>query len=64
MLSHCYHEFLEEEDYWFLNFTVGGTSRWGGIMRLGQEKKIIALLEAFFVKVNEILIFFLEATGD
>lgn len=33
MLSPWYDEFLDEEDYWFLIFTVGGTLSWGGIKR-------------------------------
>lgn len=57
MLSSWYDEFLEEEDHWFLIFTVGGTLSWGGIMRLWEEKGVTALLEDLFVKVNEIFIF-------
>lgn len=57
MLSSCYDEFLDEEDYWFLIFTVGGTLSWGGIMRFWEEKRATALLEALFVEVNEIFIF-------
>lgn len=39
MLSSWYDEFLDEEDYWFLIFTVGGTLSWGEIMRLWGEKE-------------------------
>lgn len=57
MLSTWYDGFLEEEDYWFLIFTVGGTLSWGGIIRLREEKRITALLEVLVVKANEIFIF-------
>lgn len=57
MLSTWYDGFLEDEDYWFLIFTVGGTLSWGGIIRLREERRITALLEVLVVKVNEIFIF-------
>ena len=58
ILSPWYTEFLDEEDYWFLIFTVGGTLSWGGIMRLREEKGVTALSEVLFVKVNEMLFFY------
>lgn len=64
ILSHWYDEFLDEEDYWFLTFSVGGALSWGGIMRLREEKRVTALLEALFVKVNERLIFFPRGNWD
>ena len=44
MLSRWYAELLDEEDYWFLIFTVGGTLSWGGILRLRKVKGVTALL--------------------
>lgn len=57
MLSPWYDEFLDEEDYWFLLFTVGRTLDWEGIMRTREEERVIAVLKGLCVKVNEIVIF-------
>lgn len=64
ILSPWYTEFLDEEDYWFLAFTVGGSLSWGGIMRLREEKGVTALSEVPFPKVNEILSIFLSTGVD
>lgn len=57
MLSPWYDEFLDEEDYWFLVFTVGGTLSWGKSRGCRKKKRVTTLLEALFIKVNEIFIF-------
>ena len=36
VLSPWYDEFLMEEDYWFLIFTVGGALSCGGFRRKGE----------------------------
>nr|XP_044614435.1 regulator of G-protein signaling protein-like isoform X1 [Equus asinus] len=44
MLSHCYHEFLEEEDYWFLNFTTQTrfiSTRWNRRESINKEENIL-----------------------
>lgn len=48
MLSSRYDEFLMEEDYWFLVFTVGGTLGCGGFRREGEIRPLWRL------RVNEI----------
>ena len=57
MLSCWYDEFLDEEDYWFLTFSVGGALSWGGIRRWREDERETALLEALFVKVHGSLVF-------